>query len=56
MVVYSTLEGLYLKTIIITTITRPGTMAHVCNPSYFGGRDQEDYGSRSVQKFSGSPS
>jgi hypothetical protein len=26
-----------------------GAMAHTCNPSYSGGRDQEDHGSKPVQ-------
>jgi hypothetical protein len=27
----------------------PGAVAHTCDPSYSGGRDQEDWGSRPVQ-------
>jgi hypothetical protein len=27
----------------------PGTVAHTCNPSYSGGRDQEDRGSKPAQ-------
>jgi hypothetical protein len=27
-------------------------MAHTCNPSYLGGREQEDHGSRLVQENS----
>jgi hypothetical protein len=25
---------------------KPGAVAHICNPSYSGGRDQEDHGSK----------
>jgi hypothetical protein len=28
-----------------TSIIRPGTVAHTCNPSYVGGIDREDPGS-----------
>jgi hypothetical protein len=34
--------------IINTNITWPGTVAHKSNPSYFGGRDQENLGLRSI--------
>jgi hypothetical protein len=27
----------------------PGTVAQACNPSYFGGRDQEDHSTRRAQ-------
>jgi hypothetical protein len=29
-----------------------GPMAHACNPSYSGGRDQEDHGSKAAQASS----
>jgi hypothetical protein len=28
---------------------KPGAIAHTCNPSYSGGRDQEDYGLKPAQ-------
>jgi hypothetical protein len=28
---------------------QPAPVAHACNPSYSGGRDQEDYGSKPAQ-------
>jgi hypothetical protein len=28
---------------------RPGVVAHACNPSYLGGRDQEDCGLKPAQ-------
>jgi hypothetical protein len=31
------------------TITKPGTVAHACNPHYSEGRNQEDHGSRPAQ-------
>jgi hypothetical protein len=30
----------------------PGMVAHACNPTYSGGRDQEDHGSKPVQASS----
>jgi hypothetical protein len=30
-------------------LKKPGTMAQACNPSYSGGSDQEDRGSKSRQ-------
>jgi hypothetical protein len=29
--------------------SQPGAVAHICNPNYSGGRDQEDHGSRTVR-------
>jgi hypothetical protein len=31
-------------------LLEPGTMAHICNPSYSEGRDQEDSGSKAVRE------
>jgi hypothetical protein len=35
--------------ILKNTLVSQVPMAHTCNPSYLGGRDQEDHGSESVQ-------
>jgi O-acetyl-ADP-ribose deacetylase (regulator of RNase III) len=32
--------------------TKPGMVIHTCNPSYSGGRDQEDRGSKPTQENS----
>jgi hypothetical protein len=29
--------------------TQPGAVVHICNPSYLGGRDQEDHGLKPAQ-------
>jgi hypothetical protein len=33
----------------IQMVLQPGTVAHACNPSYLGGRDQKDHGSKPAQ-------
>jgi hypothetical protein len=36
----------------IKTQARPGALAQACDPTYLGGRDQEDHGSRSAWAIS----
>jgi hypothetical protein len=37
------------RLIIKKTFTNQALVAHPCNPSYSGGRDQEDHGSKTTQ-------
>jgi hypothetical protein len=38
-----------MTVIVLKVIESPGVVAHTCNPSYSGGRDQVDRSSRLVQ-------
>jgi hypothetical protein len=38
-----------MEFLIKTCVTHQAPVAHACNPSYLGGRDQEDYGLKSPQ-------
>jgi hypothetical protein len=35
----------------IENLFQPGAMAHACDPSYLGGRDEEDHGVNLGKKF-----
>jgi hypothetical protein len=37
------------------SIWGPGVVAHICNPSYLGSRDQEDFGLRTTQGKNAGP-
>jgi hypothetical protein len=43
------------KNILLKVISLPSMVAHVCNSSYSGGRDQEDRDSKPALKNLGDP-
>jgi hypothetical protein len=41
----------FLNYCVKNHLFEPGAVAHTCNPSYPGGRDQEDCGSKPAQEI-----